>query len=72
MLTSWLEEIISRELEISVDEVRDIRYFDALGVDSLLAAYLTVELSEKIGRPVEMGTVYECGDYRTLAESMGA
>jgi len=72
MLTCWLEDVISRELEITVEEVRRIRSFDALGVDSLLAAFLTAEISEKVGRAIDLGTIYDCGDYHTLANSVGA
>ena len=53
-LSAWLEEVLSRELQIPVRDIRDIKRFDALGVDSLLAAYLAAELTTPLGRQVNI------------------
>lgn len=70
-LIGWLEDVISRELQISLSDIRNIRRFDALGVDSLLAAYIASELTNRLGRSINIDTVYDHGDLYTLAEQMG-
>lgn len=70
-LVGWLEDVISRELQISLSDIRNIRRFDALGVDSLLAAYIASELTNRLGRSINIDTVYDHGDLYTLAEQMG-
>lgn len=70
-LTVWLENLISTEMQLPLDQVRQIKRFDALGVDSLLAAYIAAELKDRLGRPVDIDTVYEHGDVYTLADKIG-
>ena len=67
----WLENLIATEMQLPLDQVRQIGRFDALGVDSLLAAYIAAELKDRVGRPVDIDTVYEQGDVYTLADKMG-
>lgn len=71
-IATWLEEVISRQLRLSISKVRAIKRFDALGVDSMLAAYISAELTERLGRQISIDTVYDHGDVYTLAEKMGA
>lgn len=71
-IIAWLEELISRELQLSVSKIRDVKRFDALGVDSLLATYICAELTNRLGRDIDIDTVYGLGDVYTVAEKMGA
>lgn len=71
-IIAWLEELVSRELKLSVTKVRDVKRFDALGVDSLLAAFICAELTNRLGREITIDAVYDHEDIYTLAEKMGA
>ncbi len=70
-LSAWLEDVISRELRVPLSDIRKVRRFDALGVDSLLAAYISAELTSRLGRQINIDTVYDHGDIYTLAEKLG-
>jgi acyl carrier protein len=71
-LAGWLETVLTRELALPIEEVQSVRRFDAMGVDSLLAAYIASELRQRTGRRIDIDEIYDHGDYRTLAEVLGA
>ena len=70
-IAAWLEAVLTRELALPVDEVQRVMRFDAMGVDSILAAYIATELRQKTGRRVEIDEIYDHGDYRSLADVLG-
>lgn len=70
-IADWLEIYLSRELRISVEEVRQRQRFDSLGVDSLMAAQISAELEVMIGRPFMSEEIYEHEDIQTLATTLG-
>jgi acyl carrier protein len=71
-LRSWLETMLAQELRLSLDDVRRIRRFDEMGVDSILAVFIASELEERLGRPVDSNVLYEFADVDSLIRSLTA
>lgn len=71
-IADWLEIFLSKELRISVEEVRQRQRFDSLGVDSLMAAQIAAELEAMIGRPFMSEEIYEHEDIQTLAANLSS
>lgn len=71
-LTQWLEETLSTELGLPIEEVRKVRRFDELGVDSVLASFISASLGDRLNRAVDPNILYEFLDIDSLADALAS
>jgi acyl carrier protein len=69
-LRPWLEGVLAKELNLSLDEVRRVKRFDEMGVDSILAVFIAAELEEKLQKPVSTSALYDHPDLDSLVAAL--
>jgi acyl carrier protein len=70
-LRVWLEQLLAAELDLSPKDLLQSRRFDELGVDSVLAAFISGALKEHLKRHVDLNVLYELPDIESVANFYG-
>jgi acyl transferase domain-containing protein/NADPH:quinone reductase-like Zn-dependent oxidoreductase/NAD(P)-dependent dehydrogenase (short-subunit alcohol dehydrogenase family)/acyl carrier protein len=65
-----IQEVLSEELRIPKDRIRDDRNFRELGVDSIILAQLVVKLEKRFGRPMQPAILLEYPSLLALAKHL--
>jgi acyl-CoA synthetase (AMP-forming)/AMP-acid ligase II/alkylation response protein AidB-like acyl-CoA dehydrogenase/acyl carrier protein len=69
-LETWLATRLADRLKLDAHSIDRERPFAELGLDSLMAAELALELSRRVGRPVDETLLWQCPTIRTVAASL--
>jgi acyl carrier protein len=71
-IREWLTGYIAKLLGMDVDEVDCLRSFEHYGLDSSAAIGMTGDLSEWLGREVDLTAAYDHPTIDGLARALGA
>jgi acyl carrier protein len=69
-LTSWLQGYIAEKCKVPQDMIDISAEFDKLGVDSLMAVGITVEIHERFGIELPPTALFEFNTIESLVEQV--